>query len=239
MNAVRVAVAQGRARSRVEIVVGALAPRLIRRGPSDAHVAIAAAQMLLLAGDRVEIEIDVAPGCALEIEDVGGTVAYPGEGPSSQWRIRAHVGDGGLLVWRGLPFVVATGADVERRTELTIGAGADAVMRETLVLGRHGEAGGRIDTEMVVADPRGPVLVERLDVRGGAGAPGLLGSNRVSDAVVAIGFRPRAAAGVLELEEPGALARHLGGAAHESPLDGVADDWARQAWERFNARAVA
>ena len=225
----RIAVHSDGERVRVGLVTGALAPRLINRDASSATVALAAAQMLLLDGDVVHIEIEVGDGCTLEIEDIGGTVAYPG---TSSWQVRARVGAGAQLVWRGLPFVVTDEAHAHRRTELTLGAGSTVLWRETLVLGRHGEIGGEIASELIASDPDGPVLVERLEADAALPGPGVLGSHRVVDSVIALGFRPLTDAGDLVLEHPGAIARYLGANAHASPLDAVWTLWRAAAAER-------
>jgi urease accessory protein len=178
----------------------------------------------------VHMEIDVGPGCTVEIEDVGGTVAY--RGARSSWILDVAIGAGGMLLWHGLPFVVTDGADAERRTRITLGPDARAVIRETLVLGRHGEEGGRLASVLAVSDSGGPILMERLEAAGGAPEPGVLGSNRVVDAVIAVGFRPPPRAGDLEFDRPGSMARHLSDHTHGSPLDRVWDAWVFNAQER-------
>ncbi len=223
MNSTRIAVTAGDPRAHVNLAVGALAPRLISRDAMRAHVAVTAAGMVLLGGDHVHIGIDVGPGCTLEIEDVGGTVAYPGA--RSSWTLECRIGAGATLLWHGLPFVVTDEADVERRTSLTLDAGARAVIRETLVLGRYGERGGRLSSALDVVDPVGPVLVERLDADGNAPEPGVLGRNRVIDAVLAVGFRPPSSPKDLEFDQPGSMARHLSDHTHGSPLDPVWESW--------------
>jgi urease accessory protein len=225
----RIAVTAGEPRAHLELAVGALAPRLISRDGSRAHIAVAAAGMVLLGGDHVCVEIDVGPACLLEVEDVGGTVAYPGA-PSS-WTLDVRIGAGGTLRWHGLPFVVTDGAHVERLSSITLESGARAVIRETLVLGRHAERGGRLISGLAVTDSEGPILVERLDADGGAPEPGILGRNRVIDTVIAVGFRPPLRPGDLEFERPGSMARHLSDHAHGSPLDRVWDAWAACAVE--------
>ncbi|HEY9307298.1 MAG TPA: urease accessory protein UreD [Microbacterium sp.] len=230
MTSTRIAVAAGEPRAHVELAVGALAPRLISRDRTRAHIAVAAAGMVLLGGDHVHMEIDVGPGCTVEIEDVGGTVAY--RGARSSWILNVGIGAGGTLLWHGLPFVVTDGADAERRTCITLEPGARAVIRETLVLGRHGEDGGRLASVLAVSDSGGPILMERLEAVGGAPEPGVLGSNRVIDAVIAVGFRPPTRAGDLEFDRPGSMARHLSDHTHGSPLDRVWDSWVSNAQER-------
>ena len=207
---------------RVELVTGALAPRLIDRDAGSARVALTAAQMLLLDGDAVRIEIDVGPGCTLDMEDIGGTVAYPG---TSSWHVRARIGVGGRLVWHGLPFIVTAGARALRSTELVLAPGAAVLLRETLVLGRHGETGGAIGSSVIATGERGPMLVEQLEADGSVPGPGVLGTHRIIDSVIAIGFRPPAGAGDLILEQPGAVARFLGNDAHLSGSDTVWSAW--------------
>jgi urease accessory protein len=235
VTSTRIAVAAGEPRAHVELAVGPLAPRLISRDSLRAHVAVAAAGMVLLGGDHVRVEIDVGRGCTLEIEDVGGTVAYPGRG--SSWILEVRIGAGGTLLWHGLPFVVTDGADVERHSALTLESDARAVIRETLVLGRYGEQGGRLISTLAVVDAGGPVLLERLEADGTAPEPGVLGGNRVVDAVIAVGFRPPARPTDLEFDQPGSMARHLADHTHGSPLDTVWDAWVAHAEERLPARA--
>lgn len=229
----RIAVIQGDPRARVDLAVGALAPRLISRDAARAHIALAAAGMILLGGDDVHVDVSVGAGCLLEIEDVGGTIAYRADGRRSSWTMEVHVAEGATLLWRGLPFVATDGADVERRTTLHLATGATAVIRETLVLGRHGESGGRLASSFVAGDADGPLLVEQLDLDGLAPEPGVLGAHRVLDSVIALGFEPPTVPGDLVLEHPGAIARHFGAETHTSRLDRVCDEWVERARQRM------
>ncbi len=218
----RIAVHPSEARVRVQLVTGALAPRLTDRDADSARVAIAAAQMLLLDGDTVRIEIEVGAGCTLELEDVGGTVAYPG---SSSWQVHARVAAGASLIWHGLPFVVTSEARAARHTELELDTGAAVLVRETLVLGRHGEIGGAIDSGISAYGIDGPMLIERLQADAASSSPGVTGDFRVVDSIVALGFRPPTVPGDLVLEHPGAVARFLGTHTHASGLDPVWSTW--------------
>ena len=229
MSRTRIALVAGQPRARVDLVVGALAPRLIDRGEDSARVALAAAGMLLLGGDRVDIDIVVGAGCRLDLDDVGGTVAYPTRGIPSEWSVNVSIAANGVLRWHSLPFVVAQGADVRRRTSISLQPGARALFRETLVLGRHGEIGGCVRSELDVTDAVGAVLCETLDIDGSVREPGVLGDARVLDAVIAVGYRPPPAPGDLVLDQPGAIARHLGAHSHESSLDATWSTWSRAA----------
>jgi urease accessory protein len=229
MTTTRIAVRASHPRAQVDLVVGALAPRLVGRTSCTAHVALTAAGMLLLGGDLVDVEVNVGPDCTLELEDVGGMVAYRALKSASQVTLAARVGSGGTLLWRALPLVVAAGARVDRRTQIDLGTGGCAVIRETVVLGRQGEAGGSLTSRLSITDPDGPVLTEELDVDGSFPEPGVLGPMRVLDAVVAVGFRPDPEPGALLLDQPGAVARHMGDRTHDSPLDRVWESWAAHA----------
>jgi len=218
----RIAVSAGETRARVDLAVGMLAPRVVERGPRNALIAVAAAQMLLLDGDELVIDVDVGAGCTLEVEDVGGTVAYPGV---SSWRLAARIGEAGRLIWRGLPFVVASGARARRLTEITLESGAAVLLRDTIVLGRHGETGGEVVSETRIQLDGHPALVECLAADAALPETGVLGANRVLDSVVATGYRPPPRAGALVLDAPGAIARYLGENTHSSRLDEVWESW--------------
>jgi urease accessory protein len=229
MTTTRIAVRAGHPRAHVDLVVGALAPRLVERTSCTAHVALSAAGMLLLGGDLVQVEVDVGPDCTLELEDVGGMVAYPAPSSASQLTLVARVGSRGTLLWRALPLVVAAGARVERRTQIDLDKGGCAVIRETVVLGRQDETGGSLTSHVSITDTGGPMLNEDLDVDGSFPEPGILGSARVLDAVIAVGFRPDLQPGAMQLDQPGAVARHMGGLMHESPMDDVFATWSEMA----------
>nr|WP_245549888.1 urease accessory protein UreD [Gordonia effusa] len=219
------AIRAGAQAASVEMAAGLLVPRLISRTAAEASVALVAGGALLLGGDRVEIEIVVGPGCRLDLTDIGGTVAYDAQGVPSSWTVRIRVGVGGLLCWHGLPLVVATGANVIRTMRMDLADGARALLRETTVLGRDGERGGRLSLRTDVFRDDVPVIVESVERDPRRAEPGILGSQRVLDTVLAVGFRPPVSDVDLLLEQPGALARYLGMQAHLSELDHVWECW--------------
>ena len=223
---------------RVRTRDGLLAARTVARGAVHAEVALVATGAVLLGGDHVAVQVRVADGCALTLTDVGGTVAYDGEGQACRWDVDVRLGAGARLDWEGLPFVVATGADVSRSTDVRLGPGARLRLRETVVLGRDGERGGRVVLRSGVHDDGGPLLVEEVVAAGDRPVPGVLAGTRVIDTVVDLrataddepldesgGDRvadhrvPTADGAVtLRLERGGTLTRWLGRAAHLSPL---------------------
>ena len=221
-----VEISAGSERARVVLRSGVIAARLLERGPRYARVALVAAGALLLGGDAVELRIAVGEDCTLELEDIGGTVAYDGRGQRASWTSRIEIGDRGICTWHGLPFVVADGADVDRRTVAEFGGDAALLLRETIVLGRAGEAGGSVLARIEIAVQGRPVLVESLDLAGYAPVPGVLGPDRVLDSLLLFGrghLQDEAAwrtSGmvVLRPERGGVIVRSLAGAAHLGDL---------------------
>ena len=212
-------------RPRVVARSAELAPRMLEHGRDRVRIALVATVALLLAGDDVTIEVDVAADVHVEIVETAAIVAYDMRGGSARWQVAARVVDGGTLVWNGLPIIVSDGADVERRTELELAPHAVARLRETVVLGRSGQRGGRLRLVTDVRRPDGgPVLCEHLtlggDTLGADPDPVVLGAARVLDTVTILGARLPLddRADVLQLAEPGTQVRYLGTHLHESPL---------------------
>lgn len=226
----RILLRAGQSRVQTELVVGKLAPRLISRDGSSAHVGLTAAEMLLLDGDSVELCVEVGENCTLVLQDIGGTVAYPqrsgqSPGPPARWDVTIRLSENSALIWESLPFVVADSANVQRNTEIEMGNNARLLLRETLLMGRHGERGGFIRSRLNAGDHAGPILLEDLSADGSLPEPGILGSHSVVDSLIAIGFRPETRAGDLELEEEGVVARYLGNHTHLSPIQARFTRW--------------
>ncbi|WP_337061882.1 urease accessory protein UreD [Kineococcus sp. G2] len=214
---------------RLDLATGALVPRLLSRSRDGARVALVGARALLLAGDDVHLDVAVGAGCALELVEVAGTVAFDQRGgPPASWRVRVRLGAGARLSWHGEPFVVATGAAVERSTDVELAEGAVALLRETLVLGRTGERGGALLARTRAHLAGRPLLAEDLDLREPAlrSSPAVLGAARCVDSVALLGTRPPGEEpDALHLQGPGALARTLTADAHTSALGAVWRRW--------------
>ncbi|WP_165362775.1 urease accessory protein UreD [Promicromonospora panici] len=223
---------------RVRTSDGLLAARIVSRDGAHAEVALVAGGAMLLGGDHVVVAVRVEAGCALTLTDVGGTVAYDGDGQDCRWDADVRLGDGAALFWAGLPFVVATGADVRRTTTARLGARARLTLRETVVLGRSGERGGRIVLRTDIGDDVGPILVEELTAAGDHPVPGVLGDHPVIDTLAVVQGTGAGSPGehapttaeaeaaphlrdaiTLRLDRGGTLTRWLGSATHLSPID--------------------
>ncbi len=232
-----VGVSAGVGRSKLGLVGGNLAARLISQDDTGAKVALVATTALLLGGDRVDLEMQVGPGCWLEIVETAGTVAYDADGEPSSWNVRVTVGHGGLLLWHGEPFVVANGADTARRNHFELGDGASMCLRETVVLGRTGEAGGALRIQNRVDRCTEPLLIEELDLRElqTRRLPGVLGPAKVIDTVTLIGAavpdQPVLPSGVrFDLDgSAGAIGRVLRSGLAGSPASRWWSSWSRAA----------
>ena len=215
---------------RLHLTPGLLQPRLVSRSATGARVALVAGGAMLLGGDEVTVDVEVGEGCTLDLEDVGGTVAYPSTGTPSRLDVRIRLGEGARLVWRAHPFVVTDGADVARTTTITLAAGAALLLRETLVLGRSGERGGRLAAAVHARGADGaPLFLEARTLDGARPRPGVLGGHRVLDSALLLGARPpeeASDAAVLHLEEPGAIARSVGTSAHATGIGAMMERWA-------------
>jgi urease accessory protein len=210
---------------------GALIPRLLSSNYDHARVALVAGGALLLGGDLVDIEITVGKNCSLEIEEIGGTVAYDADLIESNWNVRLTLEENARLIWQGLPFVVSNGANVLRSTEIDLAEGAVACIRETIVLGRHAELGGRILSKCRARVMGKLALVEEIQLDGYQGMPGILGDHRVLDTCLLLGDRAdddKSEPWVLQLEQPGSMARHIGMDTHSSRVTKLWSEWAGQ-----------
>ncbi len=183
---------------------------------------------LLLAGDRIRIEVRVEDGIGLDLVEPGGTVAYDMRGHSAAWEVDIDLGEDASLTWAGQPLIVTAGADVSRTTRIQLGAGARLALRETTVLGRFDEApDGRIDlTTRAHASTGRPLLVDAWTVNGCDDLQLSVGGSRVIGSVLLLGadLPPDAAttpATRLDLEGGGTLVRTCADAAHLAQDDGT------------------
>jgi urease accessory protein len=185
----RIGVTRQQDRHRLDLVGGLLRPQVVRDRPDCVRIGLVATTALLLGGDEVELEVRVGRDASLELFDVAGTVAYHGRGRSAWWRVTIVLETGACLDYYGAPFVVSDGADVVRTLDLSLDATASLRLRETVVLGRSGQLGGRLRNRTAVTVGGQLALLEDqlFDPSGIRNSPGMLGSHRVIDTVIALG----------------------------------------------------
>ncbi|HZO35896.1 MAG TPA: urease accessory protein UreD [Solirubrobacteraceae bacterium] len=175
---------------------------------TTARVALVQASASLLSGDRLELDVVLGAGAAVELVEVAAMVAQPTRGgPAARLAIAATLGAGARLHWDARPLVLTAGCDLRRRIDVRLGRGAVAVLRDTLVFGRTGEEPGRLASR-TTAEVGGVALHdEGLDTGDLATlrSPAVVGGARVLDVVALYGDRGEAP-GALQLAGPGTLA---------------------------------
>ncbi len=162
----------------------------------------------LLSGDRLEIDVAVGAGAAVELVEVAATLAQPVRGGrAARLDVAVALGAGARLHWDARPLVLAAGCDLRRRIDVALAPGAAALLRDTLVLGRAGEEPGRLASRTTAAVDGAPLHDEGLDTgdRATLRSPAVLGGARVLD-VLALYGRRGDAPGALQLGGPGTLA---------------------------------
>lgn len=199
---------------RVWVTAGGGPFRVVTLGVDQrgARVALVPTRALLLAGDAVEVECQVADGLTLHLRETSGTVAYDMRGGEASWSFTARVGAGARLVLDSLPWVSSGGSRVTRSTSVSLGTAATLLARETLVLGRSGEAPGGLVSRTTITREGRPVVVEELQ-------SSHLAPYRILDSVLAIGDQrnlPQGGPSPLRLETGDRLWRRLGREAHET-----------------------
>lgn len=182
-----VAVPDGRGGTRLAELSSAFPVGLRRTAPAQVHVVATGAGPL--GGDRLHLEVEVAPGAQLTLVSVGATLALPGRhGGRSVSQVAAEVGAGGQLDLRLGPTVVCAGAEHHAETRIELVDGARLRWRELVVLGRHAEPTGRLRLRSDVVGPDGPLLREVLEVDAASlGDPHRLGGARVLGTELSVG----------------------------------------------------
>ncbi len=201
---------------------------LRRTGPGQVYLVATAAGPL--GGDDLALDIDVAPGTALDVRSVASTLVLPGPRPGSapeesSMTITARIGAGASLRFAPEPTVLAAGCRHRMTVRLELAPDARVLWREEIVFGRYGEAPGRCRTrfdavvggrpllrqEFTVGDPAidaSPAVYGDARCVGGTlitGPPGTAGSGSLlaGEAVIGDGWA------VLPLAGPGVLVSAL------------------------------
>lgn len=112
-----------------------------------------------VGGDRLRLELSVAPGGALTVRGVAASLVHPGPtGAPSSLDIVVHVGAGATLTWLPQPTVLVAGCDHTVTTTISLGVGARLRWLEPVGLGREGEPSGSLRQRLRVDLDGGPLL---------------------------------------------------------------------------------
>ncbi|MEO3884066.1 urease accessory protein UreD [Nonomuraea sp. B5E05] len=177
------AVATARARDGTTVVrrLASAPPLTLRQtGPCAVHLVSTAAGPL--GGDRLALDLDVAPRTTLELGSVASTLVLPGEGVS-ELMVTARVGAGATLRFAPEPTVLAAGCEHRLLVRLALEPDASVSWREEIVFGRHGEAPGRCHARFDATCDGRPLLRQEFTV----GDPDLDASPAVYGAARCVG----------------------------------------------------
>ncbi|TMR99069.1 urease accessory protein UreD [Nonomuraea basaltis] len=198
----------------------ASAPPLTLRqtGPCTVHLVSTAAGPL--GGDRLALDLDVAPRTMLELGSVASTLVLPGDG-ESEMLVTARVGAGATLRFTPEPTVLAAGCAHRLIVRLALEPDASVLWREEIVFGRYGEQPGRCHARFDATRDGRPLLRQEFTVGDPAldTSPAVFGSARCvgNTFLTATAKEPLVAEGVavLPLAASGTLVSALAGDAVE------------------------
>jgi urease accessory protein len=129
----RVAGATSLVRARAAAPLKLLVPR--PRGPAVwAYAATLGGG--LVAGDAIDLEIDVGPGATALVATQASTKVYRGDGRRAEQRLRARVGDGALLALLPDPVCCFAGASYRQAQEIDLARGGSLLLSDVLAAGR-------------------------------------------------------------------------------------------------------
>jgi urease accessory protein len=191
-------------------------PRVLGSAEQLARVALVQTTASLLGGDDVSLLIDVGDGAALELVELGATIAHHARaGPAARVSVRVRLGRDARLVWLAEPLIAAAGCSVDRATRVELASGARVLLRDAVVLGRVGEEPGRVSAHTRITLSGRAVVDETLDTSASwllrssvvAGGAGML--DGLTLAGVHDGDPPP---GTFDADQPATLWRRAGGA---------------------------
>ena len=196
-------------------------PRMLAPSGAAARIALVQSTASLLGGDDVRLVVELGDGCALEVIELGATIAYHARrGPGARLRVDVWLGRGARLVWLAQPLILAAGCRLERETRVSLAGAARVLLREAFVLGRAGEEPGRASARTRITLEGTPVLDETFDSTAAILRSAVVaGDASVIDALTLAGMRDEdAPAEALQAHGEATLWRGLG------PARGRRDD---------------
>jgi urease accessory protein len=153
----------------------------------------------ILAGDRLDTDISLGPGCRVCLSTPSATRVYRSPGPPAVQRITIGIARGATLEWMPDHLIPSPGARLRQTTEITVAPDATLLHLDAWAAGRlaRGEAWGfdMLDTSLLVRDAVGPLLQERCVLSGSAGWDGLGGTEGFGYVATFAAIRPGGADG--------------------------------------------
>ncbi len=172
----------------------------------------------LIAGDDIALSVSVSAGAALEIVELGATLAHDSRGGAgAQVRVTIEVGEGGRLIWEGKPLIAGAGCRVLRVTDAHVSPGGRLLLGESVVLGRAGQTPGELTTRFTISCGRTPTVIETLETGDQAvfTSAVVAGSARMVVGLTLAGLRdPEPPAGVMQAHGPASLWREATDSIH-------------------------
>jgi urease accessory protein len=193
-----------------------IAARAVHGRPGWTHVVLVQTSAGPLGSDRIEVDVEIEAGAALELTATAATLAYPASERASI-SITCRVGAEARVAWLAQPLILAAGCNLVSNVDVDLADGAAAVVRETVVLGRHGERAGRYRGTVRCDQSGRPLLRDEVRIDGTNPTTALvaLGDARAISTLAILGVRPIAEAepDEFELHCEGRLLRILAGDA--------------------------
>ncbi|MFF4771250.1 urease accessory protein UreD [Microtetraspora fusca] len=162
---------------------------LRQTGPDVVHLVSTAAGPL--GGDRLVLDVAVAPGTTLEVRSIASTLVLPGPcAADSVMLVTARVGAGASLRFVPEPTVLAAGCSHRVAVRLSLARDAAVFWREEIVFGRHGERPGRCRSRFDAVVDGTPLLRQELVVGEPAmdGSPAVYGTARCVGSTLVTGY---------------------------------------------------
>jgi urease accessory protein len=191
------------------------APWRLRILPSRGDIARAVlvqSTAALLTGDRVVLRIRIGVEGALELIELGATIAHHVRGgPGARLRVELDLERGARLVWAAQPLIISEGSALERYTSVAMQPKARLLLREAIALGRARQPPGMLRARTRIVLDGAPAIDETLDTSDPAvlHSAVVAGDARFIDSLMMLGVRDLNAERAMQLAQPGTIWRAL------------------------------
>ena len=129
----------------------------------------------LVAGDVLDLEVDVGAGATAVIGTTSNTRVYRSDGPFAEQRVSARVGEGAMLAVLPEPTACFAGARHRQEQRFTVEPGASLLLLDAITSGREARGerwafAAHLSRIEIEADRR-PLLADALRLVAGEGPP--------------------------------------------------------------------